>query len=287
VHLLYTLRVYAGSGAPRISDSLRSILKFFLTGAVPWALPVIAAGGYFLWKNSRISALLLFTWITVALLMVAAQGKFYKYHWIPLFPPLLATGATGFHYLLRAAAGRTAEGSLQVARIFSAIALPLAAIGILQLSIVPARAVSQWLALMTGRMSRDQYYAAHTAGQFVAGDNMRAAQFIRDKTETTEGLAVWGNEAVLNFLSGRRNPTRFLYAMPLTEGGPGSPRDAYRREYIAGLETNPPTYFVVGMPWGTGSKEKALDAFPELEGLLHNLYSLEIRIGFLDLYRRN
>ena len=92
--------------------------------------------------------------------------------------------------------------------------------------------------------------------------------------------------AEINFLSGRANPTRFLYALPLTEGGRSTIKAAYRREDMLGLHRNPPAYLVVGVPWGSLSKTAALQDFPELEDLLEREYFLETRIGALDLYRR-
>jgi 4-amino-4-deoxy-L-arabinose transferase-like glycosyltransferase len=285
VHLLYTLQVYSGSGARPIWYSLPRILRFFLKGVVPWGLPVIAAGAYSLWRSSRSSALMLLTWFTIALMCVGAQGKFYKYHWIPLFPPLLIAGAIGFRWLLMLASDEVVNRTPVLWRALCGVALSMAAIGILQLAIVPAAGVRRWLSLMDGRMSRDQYYGAYEAGHFNVSDNMRAAQYIRERTEATDGVAVFGNEALLNFLSGRANPTRFVYAMPLTEGSQRSPRAAYRREYIANLEKKRPAYFVIGLPWA-GTKEQTLHGFPELEDLLSSGYSLETRIGILDLYRR-
>jgi len=285
VHLLYNIRVYSGGSSP-VLGMAKSLLRYFLAAPVVFALPVIATGAYILWRSRSSAALPLLTWVAVAAACVAAQGKFYKYHWIPLFPPLVILGAVGFHALLAAMSGKTDAQPGKPRRLLCAAVLSLAAFAVLRLAIVPASAVAEWLQLITGRISSDRYYAAHTAGGFVAGDDMKAARYIRERTQPGDGVAVWGNNSLIGFLSGRANPTRFVYAMPLTEGGPRSPRDAYRQEYMHALRNHPPAYFVVGVPWGSLSREQILHSFPELEVLLQERYFKETRIGGLDLYRR-
>ena len=67
---------------------------------------------------------------------------------------------------------------------------------------------------------------------------------------------------------------------------PGNPRrEAFRAEYLEGLEARRPADVVHGIH-GQDSAE-ALADFPELGSLLERDYTLEERIGRLDLYRRN
>jgi hypothetical protein len=295
VHLLYAVRVYSADGSPGIVAAGKNVLKFFAGSAVVWALPAIAVGVYALWRRSHSAFFVITTWLAVALACVAAQRKFYKYHWVLAFPPLTALGAIGFDRALgafssgrslgRAAPARVVSGS-PAPRIGAAVILLLGAVAVGKLAEEPLLGVSRWLSFMTGRVSGDQYYAFHRAGAFVAGDEIRAADYIRKGTVPQDGVAVFGNDAEINFLSGRANPTRFLYALPLTEGGRSTIKAAYRREYMLGLHRNLPAYLVVGVPWGNLSKTAALQDFPELEDLLEREYFLETRIGALDLYRR-
>src|SRR5262249_31224156 len=98
-------------------------------------------------------------------------------------------------------------------------------------------------------------------------------------------VAVFGNNADITFLSGRPNPTRFVHALPLTEGGLDPSQAEYRGEYITGLLQRRPAYFVMGNQWGATNKTTALRDFPALQQLLDDGYQLERRIGSLDLYR--
>src|SRR6266853_3388975 len=152
------------------------------------------------------------------------------------------------------------------------------------MAIVSASSVVQVLKLASGRVGKDQYYASYTAGRFVVGDDMAAARYIQAKTAPTDGVAVFGNDTLINFLSGRANPTRFLSGGALTLGSGSAIRSAYRHEYMNGLQKALPAYIVVGVAFGALTKEQAIQSFPEFETLLHERYALETQFGYLDLY---
>jgi hypothetical protein len=284
VHLLYALKVYSSTAPARQWEVLWSIARFFLSDQVAFAIPVIVAGGYSLLRKSRDGAYVVLPWITVALMCVAAQGRFYKYHWVVVFPPVLLLAAAGFDSLRVLSLGEGADWWHRAVRLFSKIALMLAIAAFLKLTLVPAYGVGRWLKVMTGRIGFREYYALHVAGAFVAGDDMTAAAYIRERTSPDDTVAVYGNNAGINFLSGRRNPTRFVFALPLTQGGQDSPRTKYRHEYMMALHRNRPVYLVVGVPWGALTKDKAVQDFPEFQTFLDESYQLERRIGSLELF---
>lgn len=285
VHILYPVKVYAGT-SPGIHASFHGVSAFFLTTPVLLGLPIIITGAYSLWRQSQNSASLIFTWAAVALAGVVIQGKFFEYHWFPLFPPLVVLGAVGFYSVVGSFAAKTSDGAIESLRFLGRVTVLLSAIGLLQLATVSVSGVAQWLELVSGHTGREQYYAAHHRGWFVAADDMEAARYIRERTKPSDGVVVFGNNSLINFLSGRANPTRFLTGGALTLGARGSRRDAYRNEYITGLLKSPPTYLVLGSAFH-GTKEQAIQEFPELEALLRERYSLETRIGYLDLFRES
>jgi hypothetical protein len=283
VHILFTSYVYA-SGAPvRHWDVARRTVKFFLSDPVIFGLPVILAGAWSLWRNSRSSARMIFAWAILAVMCVAAQRRFFKYHWVVVFPAFLLLAAVGFDALRGFAFGKGAEWRAR--RLLSRIALALATVAVLRLAVVPASDVAQWMELETGHISLDQYYAAHVAGIYRPGDDLQAAAYIRERTGPADTVAVFGNDAGINFLSGRRNPTRFVFSLPLHQGARSSYRAAYRREYIQGLHRNHPAYFVIGVGWSDMTKDQALGDFPELQHFLADDYRLDTHIGGLDLYQ--
>ena len=287
VHFVYNMRVYSGPAGVPLLEGVRVILAYFLGGFVAIALPAALLGAYGLWRERRAVGASLVAWFAVALFCVALQGKFYEYHWIPVFPPLAALTGVGLWMLASAQPASASrphdEFPLRPARTFTFIA---GAFLLGQLAISPAFEVARWLKFVSGRTEEDIYYAWYARSKYVAGDNMKAAQYLREHTGDGDQVAIWGNDATITFLSGRANPTRFVFALPLTYGGPNPMRATYRREYLNELRRTLPVYVVVGLPWGHPvEKEPYLADFPEFVGLLHTRYRLETRIGFLDLYR--
>jgi hypothetical protein len=284
VHILFTWNVYSSGASARHWDAVRRTIKFFLSDPVVFGLPVIVAGAWSLWRTSRSAARMVLTWAMVAAMCVAAQGRFFKYHWVVVFPAVLLLAAVGFDALRVFAFGKSAEWPARPARLLARLALGLATIAVLRLAVVPASGVVGWMKLVTGRFSLDQYYASHVAGVYMPVDDLQAAAYIRERTGPADTVAVFGNNAGINFLSGRRNPTRFVSGQPLLEGARSSYRSAYRREYMLGLHRRHPAYFVMGVGWKGLTKSEAIVDFPELQDFLAKDYQLETRIGGLDLY---
>ena len=295
VHLLYNAQIYSGvtsaaaSGVTSLGpfESARDLLEYTFMSifrakvAIVW--PAILVGAYWLCRKRPAVGLSLLTWVAVALFCVVLQGKFYVSHWIPAFAPFAVLAGFGLWALMNDALSAFNKFPSRAARVFAVTA---AVITLAQLAITPAFAVTRWLKLMSGVTASEEYYRSYERTKYVAGDNMQAAGYIRSRTGDQDEVAIWGNEAIITFLSGRQSPTRFVYSMPLTYGGPSAIRSAYRREYINQLRRGRPIYIVVGMPWEyPHDKEKSLIEFPQLVQLLRSRYRLETQIGFLDLYR--
>ncbi len=268
VHLLYNTRIYTdvtSEGASGVTslglfESAREFLEYLLIGIfsakVAIVLPAILVGAYGLWRKRPAVGLSLLTWVAVALFCVVLQGKFYVYHWIPAFAPFAVLAGCGLWALVTDALPAFSKFPSRAARIFAVAA---AVITFAQLAITPGFDVIQWLKLMSGGITGDEYYGSYQRTKYVAGDNMQAAGYIRSRTDDQDEVAIWGNEAIITFLSGRQSPTRFVFSMPLTYGGPSAIRSAYRREYISQLRRGRPIYIVVGMPWEyPHDKEKSL-----------------------------
>jgi hypothetical protein len=287
VHILYTWRVYSSTAHTSHLGAVWRVAKYFFSDPVVFALPVIAAGVWSLWRKCRATASVVVTWLILATMCVAIQGRFFRYHWVVLFPAVLFLSAVGLDEWCMLASVKGAEWNARSTRLLALISLALAGVAVLRLASVPASGVADWLTLVTGRTSSGQYYASHVAAAYVAGDDMKASAYIRERTSSADTVAVYGNNADINFLSGRRNPTRFVFALPLTAGGRTPYKTQYRGEYIAGLHRHPPAYLVMGVPWGGLTKDEAIRDFPELRTFLAGDYHLESHFGSLDLYRWN
>lgn len=277
VHILYTIKVYRPLRSMSAASAIKGIVRFFGRSPTVWGIPAAAIGVYTLARRFPRAAVLLIAWLVVATGSVAAQGRFFRYQWIAVLPPLFVLCAAGVRSAVQAQSRMRAAWIVPV----------LAAVAVLTLTVVPASGVAMWLKLLTRHVSREQYDASFRTGTFSPSTDVKAAAYIREHTSPTDGVAVFGVNADINFLSGRPNPTRFYWSMPLTEGRPFSMRDVFRREYLQGLRGQPPVYFVVGVPWGRRvPKTTALHDFPQLQELLDREYRLETKFGALDLYRK-
>jgi len=275
VHLLYTIKVYRPIRPMTVTGTIKGIGTFFGRSPVVWAIPALAAGVYTLARRVPPAAVLIIAWLMLAIGFVAVQGRFFAYHWVLVFPPLVALAAAG---------ARSAVQAQTVIR--SAMIVPvLVGVAVLSLTVVPVSEVARWLKLLTHQVTREQYDALFRSGTFSPATDMKAAAYLSEHTSPTDGVAVFGVNADINFLTGRPNPTRFYWSMPLTVVGPFSTRDVFRREYLQGVRRHLPVYFVVGVPWDRHPKAIALQRFPELKELLDHDYRLETKFGLLDLYR--
>ena len=221
---------------------------------------------------------MLLCWFFVALFVVVLQGKFLEYQWAPIYPPLVAISALGFWNLASSRGERTALPAIGYAP-----AAAILSICMLRLAYEPLGDLRKWVKFMTGQTTAENYYKefGHEDDPFSAGDDM-AAQYIVSHTAKTDPAVVFGNNATITFLSARPNPTRFVFAMPLTRTT--GMREGYRKEYLEKLNATPPTYIVVDMAYA-GPIAGAVEDFPEFAQFLSENYELEKQFG-LDVYHK-
>lgn len=283
VHLRYTTQSYAGVDyglttlAKALWESSYAMIKYEGTGGI---LPLLflapaTALGLAQWRGSNpMAALVLTAWFAIAVMCVVLQGKFYPYHWQPVYPPAIVLACFGWSRL-------TGNRS----RAVTALATTLVIISAALVSITPAREV--WLTVrhLVGVSPRADYL-----GSFVHGSSSRdvvdAASFLQANSVAGDKVYVWGHEATVTYLSGLTTASRFVFALPLADPGPFRAR--YRSELIDALTRALPRYFVIGEPFvESGDKAQFLREFPELQAIVDAHYRLTRRFGNLDILERN
>lgn len=284
VHLRYAT-TYARVGSLQLGSRMAGTLEFLWGEEIAVLLPVILLGGYAVWRIDRRTAALVWTWLGTAVFAAIFQGKFFEYHWIPAYPPLIALAAIGLWALVEPSSGPRSPPTLpNVSRLLGTVAI---VVGFARMAYAPSLTIGQFTPFALGRMDADQYYGQFglRGAPYSPGDERQVARLIQSQTDETDRIVIFGTNAGIHYLSRRTGPTRFVFSLPLMRPR-GATRRAYREEFLADLQRAPPTYIIVGMTIDGGSKEEALADFPEFAALLEEGYRLQTSIGHLDVYRR-
>lgn len=239
----------------------------------------------------------------LTILNVAAQRKFFSYHWLPTFAPLAMLAGSAIElrrYLPSAGAGGK---SSMVARsasrspVLIGYALILVALtaefairwaGEAVAFCAPKRSTTDWRRYY-GRFGPEPGKTV-TDVSFSFWTEREAAEYIAQRTATEDRIVVWGFSALVHFLSRRNAPSRFIDPrFVLWEGVPR----AWLPSYMNVVKQERPIYVVVRHgdlvvdsqgrnqdPW------LPLTAAPEMMKFVQDNYVIEKRIGYLTLFRR-
>jgi len=285
----YSRMLLASGSAQAIASSVRTVVGFFETRPFLLGPPIL---GLVMMALSRALPL----WIVpvlgilTTLVGVVAQGKFFYYHWIPIFPFLAWATGIGVDRLLDRFRGRRSVmsivGGLLV--VLAILSLAFARSPVLQERIGATR-------YLMGIDSRETYHSRPAFGRFGRGDfclsaTWSAAEEVQRICPRDGSLFVWGFEPLLYTLSGRKPASRFIYIAPLLS--PWSP-ERWHDEIVATLLDAPPDVIVImsddRMPWVTGlglDSRAALSLYPEISMLLSERYAAAGRLEHFTFFTR-
>jgi hypothetical protein len=274
VHFRFAL-IYSGASSTDVALLADRFVSYFYFGAprtpqgpfTVLAVPILA-GVVMAWKHRRGVGLPLLVWLTVALGCVVVQQKFFVYHWLIAFPPLLAVAGFGLSKLpLTETPGK----------VFAAVAI---GVFVVRVALTPAVDTLHFIRLVARIDSHESYLARFGRGNYQPLSASQAAAHIKSRTQPDERIAIYGTAAAVLFLSERASATRFVFALPLNVADEGH-RNANRAEFMSDLRKLGARYVVVG----PDPDQAPLGDFPEFTELLAQHYRLEIRFGGLGLYR--
>jgi hypothetical protein len=228
----------------------------------------ILAGVVLAWKERRTFGSPLLGWLGVSCLCVVLQGKFYVYHWLIAFPALLAVAGIALARISR-------EGF--PLRVFTVVAI---GVFVAEVALDPAIDTVHAARFLAGIDSRDEYLDRFGRFDYRPHSALNSAIYIKAHSEPTDSIGIYGNDAIVQFLSERPLASRFVFSLPLGIPDPTF-RQPYRSEFIADLKANAARYVVLG----SNEDQASLSDFPELKELLRGHYELETAFGRLELYR--
>ena len=190
------------------------------------------------------ASILLLGWLLCGAISAGVQGKYFPYHYVPLFPVVAVLSTAAIFY----------PGERLLAAVREWLVVSLGA-GLLLLWPPQAERLAELVDVTFGPTTLQQHWLA---GGFETRDmstreNLLLAEVIEQLTRPSDAVFVFGHEPGVNFLARRHSGNRFSYHHPMV--APWS-SDETRRSFVAALEESPPALFVVSsrdvMPWSTG-----------------------------------
>jgi 4-amino-4-deoxy-L-arabinose transferase-like glycosyltransferase len=220
-------------------------------------------------------------WALAGVMIMLVQAKGYDYHWLPMLPPLALLAAGGIDTILR-----TTTRILPRAGVI--VLTGVAALGLLAV-LLTGLWPKAW-PYLTGREDQVAYFSHFQAGEFVADESLKVAQYLRARVAKGDSLFIWGFRPEVYYLSGLNPGARFIFQFPLV--GSWYPQ-TWRQETVDTLWASMPPYALVlqvdYMPWVTGSHDDSntlLQSYTDLNNWLIANYERETQIGNFFIWKR-
>lgn len=280
VYVRYPLQVYAAVDSPWLWR-LEGSAEFLLLRQFAIPLPLAIVGWAALLRRDRPAALLVLAWALLAVANVAAQGRFWAYHWLPFYPPLALLTGLGVAAATRAlmpplaaeGRGATSPGSPVAAQVLAAV------VGVVALSaaFVPLQIEYRWAKGNASGPGRARYESKEYGADGRQPASVRAvAAYVASRTAPGDRVLFWAQHPGYYYLSGRRPPGRFGFPRPLLQAPTSPAGAAYRREFLASFEAARPAFVArpaAGdcVPAAT-DREACLSSFPELAAIVARDY---------------
>ena len=273
----YNLNCYSGSA--QFGSTLSSISTF-----TRWWSPLVALGlcGLVAWvynPRHRLRGLAVAGVMISCIASSMAQGKGFGYHISGIIPTL----TLGVIYGAISLCWRTTPSTrlIKISRVamLSILALLLATKFRSQLG-----AQAMWRLGLTGEDTLAQTPEALAAEQ--------TTELIMQSTSSTDHVLVWDRQVQINYLSGRRSPSRFITIWALEAiGAEFAIGQSWVDELANDLRTKQPPIIVIGAAYDPARFGDAHVAAPRaiqvLQAALEDSYGLERQIGSLSIYRRS
>lgn len=286
-------KYWAASSGSYVDDAARGI-AIAVSETNPLVLVCACLGGVTLMARQaadrRVWVLFAYWLATVANVFI--QGKFFPYHWLPVFAPVAIVAGSALE-LQDQISNVPRERRRRLACGYGTMALLL---------IVPF--VANWtrhtIFLLSPDKNRDdwtRYYAtfrqpgkrpSEITFSFPVED--AAARYLQQHSRSADTIVVWGFSPLVHFLSGRNAPSRFIDPrFVLWEGVPGE----WPREYFEEVKRAAPKFIVVRRGDLVISQDDSnrdpllpLTAMPRMLAYVRERYAVEEQFGYLTVLRR-
>ena len=278
-------------GRIRVGGAPVKVLRFLLGGEflvlqLIGALSIAGVVSLILDRRSRPLWWFLPTWALMMILGIAAQGKYFAYHWLPLVPPVGLLAGQGLLF----ARDRFSQPFSGLGR--KAIT---AACAVTLLALVGTAYWAHFqgsLRYLLGSTTREQYLAefVNPGGYFSFPADLAVAEYVTGHSDPTDHIFIWGLEPLVYFLADRPPASRFIHDALLLS--PWSP-ESWRSLAMDDLRRTRPKFILVvhndAQPWATGwggDSFSYLGNYPALRDLIVGQYHAVGRLEDFDIWER-
>ncbi len=284
VYLVYPIAVYSLGNSTSFEFLSKGMIEYFLgSPVIAVVFPVSILGLFCLYRDKKILAVEMASWILASFLCVFLQGRFFTYHWLVIYPPITILAAIGFHRSLPWNTSIDSESTISTIEPGQVLALILFITVFTHTIIHPIFEVKNWVTYLSGNTNRIEYYSQ----MGIPAQEYQTAEYIKLRTNYEDRIFIWGMNAAIYYLTDRQSISRFGFSMPFMFGAGTGVQEQYKQEFLSDLANNLPVYIVVAPPnqleaIGTSND---INKFIEFAILLDTRYELEQQFGDLKLYR--
>jgi hypothetical protein len=213
------------------------------------------------------------------LLSVSALRIFSAYYWLAFLPAWAWLAGSALE--LRSELQKLpAERQLRLRRLYGLVAatLLLAQPGVWDRTLDFVR----FARTPRDRVFLRQFRTARPMIEFSAETEYAAARYLRQHAGDGDRVFVWGFAPMVQYLSGRDGPTRFMY-----QGRVLAPRvpPGWREQFVDEVRRARPAFIVVVHHVGSEIGNAQEDALPALREFVRAHYSRDRAFGYLIVYR--
>jgi hypothetical protein len=100
VHIFFNIATYVGLEQPWLTR-FQAAMQWLLMSKFAVALAIALGGLLFLARKRRPDAVVIGTWLSVAVQHVIIQARLWEYQWLIVYPPLGVLAGAGIHAVLK------------------------------------------------------------------------------------------------------------------------------------------------------------------------------------------
>ena len=268
--------VYAGSGTETPRHLLYALVYGYFKNVRWWPLGIISSIPLIL-ALRRPAAVVTAMWAAAVLIEIAAQRKFWGYHWTPLLGPMAIAAAFG----LADVRGPFRHGTV-LKRAWTAASLSV------MIALLISVAWGERVRLLA-RQSPAALVVLESYEPSLHGFDSLVA-VVRKESRADDRVLFFGTLAIGNYTTDRASVSRLSMSRPLLDGAGTAVREAYRREFWRDWAQRPPRLVAAYSPRQCQAYPEVtwtcLAAFPELTDRLQREFGPAEEIGGFLLFRR-